>query len=146
MGPAIVPLDSADGRAVVDALPPQAAEACSRMRSVWRRQKGMTTCGVRSLCMLLELAGNDARDELEVLGLSQTGRDMTAKVSRCGLTLPELVRLYTATPGVSSCDGLHCAPDGPIADVGEFREGLREALGSGRSVVINYHMSTLGQV
>eukprot|EP01062_Namystynia_karyoxenos_P035873 TRINITY_DN26172_c0_g1_i1.p1 TRINITY_DN26172_c0_g1~~TRINITY_DN26172_c0_g1_i1.p1 ORF type:complete len:248 (+),score=52.85 TRINITY_DN26172_c0_g1_i1:81-746(+) len=122
---------------------------CGALRAAWQRQEGNTMCGVRSLCIVTGALrpGAAAGSEDGLLRQRRGAQGPSVeKIADRGMTLPELHELAVDMPFVASANSLHCHPHGPLASVDDMRRELLAGLSAGDAVIVNYHMSTLGQV
>ena len=139
----LVTLESAMGQErVMWASPSQ----CAELGPAWRRQRNRTFCGLASLAMILRADGDD-RDEDDVISLSTLPSAERGTIelicSREGFTLSALARLMASLPSLKNVVAQHADElGGPEA----LRLLICAALAAGRRVILNYHMSTLGQV
>lgn len=118
----------------------------------FRKQVGDTACGLASLACALDAILEEEEekpgkhDEAAVVRLQQAPLHGSAKcitmseVEKGGLTLHGLSRLARLA-GIPHT--LHMASD--FADAGALWRALRRVLDVGRTVVLNYHMTTAGQ-
>lgn len=144
-----IPLESERGQALLEECCQADRAAFDALWQHFRVQEAMTTCGVASAAHLLraapaaESADGFARDErgvLQAAGEAVSGE----KLAVSGLTLPELGGMLAAL-GLEA-EVRHA--EGPVAGAAGEREALLRALRAAPNqlVILNYHMSTAGQV
>lgn len=118
--------------------------ACAGTRAAWRHQQTRTTCGPCSVSIAASASGARV-DEAAVLraGVLAGVIDETT-VLTSGVTLAQVTALAEAVTGLRPRDG---APRhvGPGLGVGCVRTELLNALRADTPVLLNYHMTTLGQ-
>ena len=139
----LVTLESPEGKArLVQCTPSQYAQ----LGPAWKRQRNMTFCGLASISILLRADGDD-KDEDDIIGLCTLPADQRREISACakagGFTLSALADVMVAVPRLANVI-VHHADE--IAGPEALRTLMCDALASARRVILNYHMSTIGQV
>jgi len=114
----------------------------------WYTQRGMTTCGLASLAIVLNSAGEVDVDEDDILSLVEHGADVPNRelVNRRGLTLAELEAIASGLrTRISTAHRSHAGTDAATKTPEDFRRALVCALRSNNArVILNYHLGDLG--
>ena len=146
--PPVIPLASAEGEALLAACVPADRAAHDKLWPGYAQQRGRTMCGAASVAMTMRALYSTPIDEDEALSRQ---RGVSAdKVRRGGMTLLELeafagslglqaTRIHVVEPAAeaNAADTV-----GASAAEAALLRAFREA---GRFVVLNYHMTTMGQ-
>lgn len=145
----LVMLASEEGQSrLQEALQEPSCYGHASVVKAWYMQRGMTTCGLASLAIVLSSAGEVFVDEDDVLSLVEHAADVPDRelVNRRGLTLAELEAIASAMPSrIRAAHRSHAGIGAETRTPETFRRTLVQALTSKDiRVVLNYNLGDLG--
>lgn len=139
----LICLETKEGRDILDISTEERLNDYEVMKKYFGKQSHNTFCGVQSCCITLNtMLDADKYNEASFWSIDNVRTVLDESVvSKSGMTLEQCRDLLNSFHTVTavSCKTTE-------TDLDQFREQLVRAFSSGDKIIINYHMSVLGQL